>query len=92
MWWSESLGRIELKITLATAKDCSHAGQCDVDVESAMLEPRYRRQLAKLDPDTLKACLKEYGAWEDDELTDHQLNLSRIFWVACCDLAEESRQ
>ena len=90
MWWSESLGRIELKITLATAEDCSHAGQCDADVEIAMLEPRYRRQLANLDPATLKACLKEYGAWGDDDLTDHQVNLSRIFWLACCDIADEA--
>lgn len=91
MWWSESLGRIELNITKATAARCSHAGDCESDVLSEMQDPKYRRQLAKLDPSIVAESLKEYGAWDDKELADHTANLKRLFWLACCDVAEEVR-
>jgi hypothetical protein len=88
MYWTESLGRIELRITKKQAQSCSHAGQCDVDVEALKLNPSIARQLKKLDPGIVAACLKEYGAWNDLELSDHNENLTRLLWVACCDVSE----
>ena len=31
-----------------------------------------------------------YGAWEDDELEDHQHNLRRLVWLTGCDLVEHN--
>jgi hypothetical protein len=88
MYWTESLGRIELQITKKQAESCSHPGQCDVDVEALKLNPSIARQLKKLDPVIVSAALKEYGAWNDLELSDHNENLTRLLWVACCDISE----
>lgn len=88
MYWSESLGRIELKITKAQAESCSHPGPCDSDVADLRKAPSIRRQLDKLSPELVAECLREYGAWDAEELSDHGANLDRLLWIACCDLAE----
>jgi hypothetical protein len=89
MYWTESLGRIELKITKAQAESCSHPGPCDNDVAALRTVPAIRRQLDKLEPSLVAECLKGYGAWDDEELSDHEQNLNRLLWIACCDLAEQ---
>ena len=89
MWWTESLGRIELQITKPQAQSCSHSGQCDADVAALRQVPSIKRQLDKLAPDVVAVCLKEYGAWDADELANHDANLDRLLWVACCDIAEQ---
>jgi hypothetical protein len=89
MYWTESSGRIELKITKAQAESCSHPGSCDNDVAHLRTVPAIRRQLDKLSPELVAECLSEYGAWDDDELSDHEQNLDRLLWIACCDLAEQ---
>lgn len=87
-WWSESLGRIELQIDRADAESCSHSGSCDDDVAELRKAPYIKEQLDALAPDTVRASLREYGAWDDDELADHDANLTRLLWLACCDIAE----
>jgi hypothetical protein len=88
MWTSTSSGRIELNITKSQAAIGSHQGQCDDDIAALRQVPAIRRQLAKINPETLNAELREYGAWEDSELADHDANLSRLLWVMCCDITE----
>jgi len=88
MWWTESLGRIELQITKAQAESCSHPGPCDDDVAALRQAPAIRRQLARLNPETVCNALREYGAWDDAELANHDENLSRLLWIACCDITE----
>lgn len=87
-WWISSSGRIELRIPMEQARSCSHAGACDNDIAALRKNPAIKRQLDTISPDTLKAELKEYGAWNAAELADHEANLDRILWIACCDLAE----
>ena len=88
MWWTESLGRIELQITKKQADSCSHPGPCDQDVADLRKNPSIRRQLRKLNPVIVAECLREYGAWDDVELSDHDQNLDRLLWCACCDIAD----
>jgi hypothetical protein len=90
MWWTESLGIIELQITKNQAHSCSHPGQCDQDVADLRKNPAISRQLKKLDPAIVAACLAEYGAWDAVELSDHDQNLDRLLWCACCDIAEQN--
>lgn len=89
MWWTESLGRIELQITLRQAQSCSHPGDCEADVLALRQVPAIRRQLDKLEPKVVADALREYGAWDDKELADHDHNLTRLLWIAANDITEE---
>lgn len=90
MYWSESLGRIELRITKKQAMQGSHSGPCDDDIEELSKIPAISRQLKKLEPAIVAASLKEYGAWDEIELQNHSDNLRRILWCACCDILENN--
>jgi hypothetical protein len=89
MWFTSSSGRIELKMTLEQARSASHQGQCDNDVRELSKVPAIARQLAKIDPAILATELREYGAWDDQELADHDQNLQRLVWIAAGDIVEE---
>ena len=86
--WTTSSGRIELQITPAQAATCSHSGQCDSDVMALSRVPSIAQQLARIKPDILTSELRDYGAWDDTELADHDQNLQRILWIATCDMDE----
>lgn len=86
--WTGGIGRVVLTLNLHQAESASHPGPCDADVAALMQEPSISRQLAALDPDDVRAELREYGAWDDEELSDHRYNLARILWIACCDVSE----
>jgi hypothetical protein len=86
MYWTDGSGLIKLQITKAQAHRALHRGQCDSDIAALRTVPNIRRQLAKLDSAQCVAMLAGYGAWEDFELADHDANLNRILWLACCDI------
>ncbi len=88
MYWTTGSGRIELNITKAQASGASHPGPCDRDVMELSDVPAIRRQLVKLDPATVAAELREYGAWNDIELADHAQNLQRLLWLAAGDISD----
>lgn len=69
------------------AKGC-HPGQCDKDVKELSQKPYIAKQLNKLDPEQVKQELSDYGAWDDQELQDHNENLQRILWIACGDIVD----
>ena len=75
MWDTSSSGRIELQMTLEQARSASHQGQCDEDVRELSKVPAIARQLAKIDADTLRAELREYGAWD----TENWRTTSKIY-------------
>lgn len=88
MYWSSSSGRIELKIIKSHAINCSHPGPCDNDVKQLSDRPYIKKQIAKIAPDTLAGELKEYGAWDSEELKDHNQNIQRLLWLASGDIAD----
>jgi hypothetical protein len=84
-WHSSSCGRIETRIPEDAIRDCSGQGRADEAVEY------WSGKIARPDkatPETLAACLKEFGAWDAEELADDAQNWRRWLWTACCDLAE----
>jgi len=87
-WFTSSHGSIEFRLPGQCILDCSHAGQCDQDVEYWLTQ----LDLSEIDPACLAIELSEYGAWEDDELQDHDLNLARLVWIAAGDLQETKTQ
>jgi hypothetical protein len=91
MWFTSSHGTIEIQMTMAQAESASHQGQCDADVLSLSNHRKIRAQLERIDPKALRDELREYGAWDDQELADHHQNLQRILWIAAGDIVENSR-
>lgn len=87
-WYTSGSGRIELQLTKNQALTGSHSGDCEPDVKYLRTLPEISEQLGKINPETLTKELGEYGAWDDDELKDHDQNLTRILWIACCDISE----
>jgi hypothetical protein len=91
MWFTSSHGTIEIQMTMAQAESASHQGQCDDDVLALSNNRKIRAQLERIDPKILRDELREYGAWDDQELADHGQNLQRILWIAAGDIVENSR-
>lgn len=88
-WWTTGSGRIELQIAMEDAEYASHTGSCDPEVYNLRtFEPYIKRQLDALAPSVVRDELREYGAWDYAELADHDANLSRLLWLACCNIAE----
>ena len=75
-------------MTMAQAESASHQGQCDADVLALSNHRKIRAQLERIDPKALRDELREYGAWDDQELADHEQNLQRILWIAAGDIVE----
>jgi hypothetical protein len=79
----------ELQMTKAQAQSASHPGPCDADVAYLAMSPNIRRQLNKSGPDAIRAELREYGAWDDDELADDAENRLRLVWIAAGNITDE---
>jgi len=73
--------------------DCSHSGPCDGDV--AYWVPKIKAQVEadnfrnRPTADSIRAELKEYGAWDADELADDEQNWHRLVWTAANNVNEE---
>ena len=39
--------------------------------------------------DYTREYLKGYGAWDNEELSDHDANLKRLLWIMCGNLRED---
>lgn len=83
--------RFDLILTEAQAQSAAHSGSCDADVAELLRNPKIRRQFLAISPDTLRAELREFGAWDDDELKDDAQNKARILWIAAGNIVESRR-
>jgi len=88
LWYTSGSGRIEFQMTWGQAESVSHSGECDGDVLELSKVPAIAEPLSKIDPAILSAELKEYGAWDSEELADHEQNLQRLLWLAGGDLRD----
>jgi hypothetical protein len=86
--WTSGCGRLNLEMTLEQAQSCSHPGDCEVDVICLLREPEIAAQVAEWDPAILAEELRGYGAWDGDELADHDANVSRMVWLAAGDIVD----
>ena len=71
------------------ARMCSHSGNCDEDCRRCMELPEVKNELARIDPEQLRKELREYGAWNEKELSNHSDNLMRILWIAAGNIQDE---
>lgn len=90
-WYTSGSGRIEFQLTWEQANKGYHQGQCDADIkELTTQDAELIATLAKLDPVVVREELSEYGAWDDEELSNHQTNIERLLWLACGDVIDEN--
>jgi hypothetical protein len=93
LYWA-SFNCFELRLSGACVMDCSHSGPCDSDV--AHYAPEVAAQIEadnfpnKPTPDKIRAELKEYGAWDAEELADDEANFARLVWLAAGNIQEEA--
>ena len=71
-----------IRLAKQIVQGCAHQGACDDDV--AYWE-KHLPQLRRIKSDAIRAVLKEYGAWSDEELADDYQNRLRILWCAAND-------
>lgn len=88
MYWTSSSGRIELNIPEGLASIGYHSGSCDSDIAELMKLDSIKALLSGIAHQVLSDELKEFGAWNSEELANHEDNLARILWIACGDLVD----
>jgi hypothetical protein len=81
-----TFNRFEIEMPVEAVNDCHHQGACDEDVEYW----QRKIDLSHISDEKLSAELKEYGAWDADELSDREANERRIIWLAAGNIQEES--
>jgi hypothetical protein len=88
--WTSSSGRIELEMTMGDAESITPPGVDAAPLVEALSDvPRIKKQLEEIDPEVLKGELREYGAWDEEMLADHEDNLGRILWIAAGDIMDD---
>jgi len=91
LYWAP-FNRFELRLPGECVADCSHSGDCGPDVEAWV--PRIREQIEKDNfqnrptPDKIREELREYGAWDAEELADDEANFERLVWIAAGDISD----
>lgn len=88
-YFTTGSGRIELQINIDDAHTGYHIGQCDSDIDHLLTVDYIRAQLDAINPALLADELRGYGAWDADELENHEQNKARILWIACGDIADD---
>lgn len=82
--WFDENGWLVGQIPKQCIRDCSQAGAVDDAVA------RWVEQLDFDCPEPQAAkWLREFGAWDAEELADHEANNRRVLWIACCDIKEQ---
>ena len=84
----DGLRGLEIAMTREQAESASHQGQCIDDVRALLKCPEIASQLDAFGPEKIREALKEYGAWDEDELRDDEANRERALWSAAGNLTE----
>src|SRR6478736_4299547 len=81
------IGSIELPVEIVEM--CPISGEADSAIAFMRTLPEVISELSEIDPEKLRLELKEYGAWEPEDITNHNTNLDRILWLACGNIQDE---
>lgn len=78
----------DLRLTRKDAESVSHSGDCEDDVLILMEKKYIKKQLYLIEPEQLKKELREFGAWSEEDLSFHNVNLIRWVWISGGDIVE----
>lgn len=87
--WTSSSGKLCLRLTEEQVSTGHHRGDCRADVEAIRQDDPIASQTAEWDAEDLRYELKGYGAWDTEELADHEMNITRMVWIACGDCSDD---
>jgi hypothetical protein len=79
--------RFDIAMPIDAVSECSHQGDCGPDVEEWAKKIERPEECTV---DALREELREYGAWDDEQLSDDAANWERIVWIAAGDIQERS--
>lgn len=82
--------RFTIYLLLNDAESGSHQGDCSDDIAALRRVPYITEQLNAIYENDLRTELARWGAWSDDDLADHDENLSRILWIACGNIQDDA--
>jgi hypothetical protein len=82
----------DLRLKPQDIENCSGSGDVTQAVKEVSQMPYVKKQTAKFEPTQLRKELKEYGAWDEDELNNHQENIQRWIWLSACDISERMHE
>jgi len=78
-----------IEMTKQQALGASGAGACDDAIAALAKNKKIKKQLDALPIYSVATELRQYGAWEDEELSDTEQNKLRILWCAACNIKED---
>ncbi len=94
LYWA-SFNRFECRVSGQAVLDIARPGSADAAVAAHL--PLFLAQIEidnfpnKPTADKIREELKEYGAWDSDELASDSDNLSRLLWIAAHNIADEEK-
>jgi len=82
--------RFEIEMSMDQALSVSVPGQdAENAVNEVLRDPKIIAQLDAIGFASIRDELREYGAWDDDELADDADNQQRIIWIAGGDIRDD---
>ncbi len=81
------LNGIEIGMSQEAMEDCSASGPVDEAVDHW-----FTRVNVYATAEQIRNELKEYGAWDAEELQDDTQNLKRIVWIAASNIKDDLRE
>lgn len=83
-----SFNRFEILLPEDCVYECSGPGDAEPAVLHWLNDAAVSAEIEQIPDEKLRAELREYGAWDDDELMDDEANHKRILWLSACDIRE----
>jgi hypothetical protein len=88
LMWSDSSGLLNLEFTKAQAYYIPASGPADEAVKVLTRNKNVMFQFAFISDRLMVEVLKEYGAWDAEQLNTRHDNIERLIWLACIDIRE----
>lgn len=86
--WCDYMGIIELPFNSDQIEGIGESGDNEPAVDRCLEQCDVVNAILDSKREQLVSVLREYGAWSDDELQDHETNKQRIVWIAGSDIAD----
>jgi hypothetical protein len=77
--------RFEIDLSDEAVRSIAHSGDNQADVLAHLPSVKFNEAAT---PANIRAELKEYGAWDAEELADDEKNKMRIVWIAAWNIYE----
>lgn len=79
---------LTLHMRLDDADILASPGNHTNDAKEIVKKPYIQAQFRNLDPNAIRLHLKNFGAWDSEQLKDDYENQLRLVWTAGCDIIE----